>query len=280
MAVSDPAFSSKIAKLFGWTDVDGSQTSNLHHCASPGVSRSGSPTNSPISSPTTARCDGCEDRRDDGATRALQAGSGAYSGKIVVHSVSDANKEKFNGLKALDLPDVAVLGDGSNRSSSKDGRKQSSPCGTTGLAVPLIFDPSNNQGTTTAECPRCMQLHHELEMALTDRTLAEAELVSLRRAISLVDPTWETESAGGATSRQVRDRGVEPGVGESEDGDAEKTTPLSSSGIIDNDLDLHDELGWLEKLAHLGDDVAAPYIFGQAEDSLGLPMLQVGHHFP
>lgn len=251
LAVSDPAFSGKIAKLFGWMDAVGGQTSNPSLCVSPALSRSASP----ISSPSTARRTGCEDRLDDGATLAILEGSREFSENDVADVVSGTTTgEMSNSLKVADLPTVAALGDGPDRSSSKEYRKLSSPFGgTAGSAVPLIIDPSNNQETAITACPRCMQLRQELETALTDRTLAEVELVSMRRTISL----------------------IEPGVAESEDDGAEKTSPLSPSGTTDNDLDLRDELDRLERLVSLREDGAAPYIDGKVGDGGGLPILQV-----
>lgn len=270
LAISNPAFSSKIAKLFGWTDVVRSQANNSPPCLSPELSRSGSPINSPITSPTAARHSDDQDRQEDGHT--------------VADIVSDTDREIFNSLKtAVDLRDVAVLANRPDRSSAKDYHKQSSPpCETTGSAVPLIVDFSNNQETAIAGCPRCMHLRQELEIAFADRTLAEAELVSMRRTISLVDPAWEPESAGGAASLHARHRGlsVEPGAGESEDSGAEKAAPLSSSGTTDNDLDLRDELGRLENLVSVGEDCPPPDICEKAEDGVGIPILQVCHHFP
>lgn len=43
-------------------------------------------------------------------------------------------------------------------------------------------------------CPRCERLQHELEVALTDRTLAEVELVSLRRMFQSPDHSGKEEN--------------------------------------------------------------------------------------
>lgn len=269
LAISNPAFSSKIAKLFGWTDVVGSPTNDSPLFISPELSRSGSPINSPITSPTAARRNEDEDRQEGGATRA--------------DILPDTKREISDSLKTTkDLRDVTVLANGPHRSSTKDCQTQAlPPCETIDSAMPLIVDSNNNQETAIAACPRCMNLRRELEMALADRTLAEAELVSMRRTILLVDPAWEFESAGGATNQHaIYERfSVEPGVGESEEYGAEKTAPLSPLGTTANDLDLRGELGRLENVVSVGEDSPSPDIFEKAEDGVGLPTLQVCHYF-
>lgn len=278
LAVNDPAFSGKIAKLFGWTDVVGSQTNNSPLFVSPELSRTGSPINYPTSSPTATCPTGREDRRDDGAIRVF---TGGCSENNLADVVSDDTTRMSNSLIAVDSPHIAVLADGPDRNSRKDYQEHTSPsCRTTAVAPALlIVNPSNNEETTIKGCPQCTQLTHELEMALTDRTLAEAELVSMRKTFSLGGPGWEFESAGGAASQHARDKrlSVEPGVRESEDDDAEKTAPLSSSGATDNDFDLRDEVGRLEKLVSLGEE---PHIDEKVVDHVELPMLEVRHRFP
>lgn len=263
LAKTEPGFAGKLAKLFGWTNADRSPTSKSPLFVSPVRSRCASPIGSPR---ITHRTEG-DDWLDDAAPMATHAENGMAD---VVVGKTELSKR----LEVLDSPTV----DGTGKSNGKESQTRSPPSrGLADPAVSLITDSANKEDNAMAGCPRCMRLDRELETALTDRTLAEAELVSMRRAVSQVDTVWKCESPGGAAARQgaeqtcyMQPEGKDGAVGETKQ-------PLPHSGRIDSDLGLRDELGRLEeRLASLGEDGVAPSKVNENDmDGQGLPKLQV-----
>jgi len=219
LARNEPSFSRKIAKLFGWADAGEQPMSPRQE--SPMSSRS----TSPIGSPTA-----------NGGRKNVDIGDVGASGMANV--VTDTpNRPVVQGLST-----VALFGDGTGRSSSQKYRRRSSPPFAKADPIRSYISNSGN-----GKCPQCTQLRHELEMAITDRTLAEAEVVSTRRVISSIGTAWECEpSAGKETNQTVRN--------ESEGDAATETAPSSPSEMVDKDLNLREELGRLERFASLRDE--------------------------
>lgn len=265
LALKEPGFAGKLAKLFGWTDAGESPTSKSPFSVSPVRSRSVSP----IGSPKIAHRKGEDDCLDDTAVMATLAENG-------VEDVVVGRTEFSKRLELLDTPTVEIFGDGANKDSVNEPQtRTSASSGIYDPAVSLVVDYANKEERTAFSCPRCTKLQQELETALTDRTLAEAELVSMRRAVSQVDTAWECESSGAVDVRPETEQA------HSAQPDRE-AVPQLPSAIIDSDLGIRDELDRLqENLASLGaDGVAPPTVGGTAAEGQGVPRLQVNRQFP
>lgn len=271
LALKEPGFAVKLAKLFGWTDAGGSPTSKSPFSVSPIRSRSVSP----IGSPTNTRRKGGDDCLDDTAVIATHAEHG-------VTDVVVGRTELSKRLELLDTPTVEIFGDGASKGNGMESQARAPAlAGIADPAVSLIVDSAHKEESPRGSCPRCTRLHQELETALTDRTLAEAELVSLRRTMSQVDTAWECESSGAVNFRPETEQAHFTQPHREGDTTGEAVPPLPSA-IIDGDLGIRDELGRLEKsLASLGeDDIAPPTVDGNAVEGQGLPKLRVSHRFP
>lgn len=272
LATKEPGFAGKIAQLFGWADAGGSSRSNSPLFVSPVRSRSVSPIGSPSNT-----------RRREGSNWLDGGGPLATHPESGVADVVVGRTELSKRLDLLESPTVKVSGDEAGKGSSKESLTlPTNISGTPGPAVSLITDSAGKEGRAPVACPRCTQLHQELETALTDRTLAEAELVSMRKSISQVDAASEWESSGGAGIRHGTERARSSAIqAESDGGAAGETAPLPPSGITDSDLGLRDELGRLEdRLASLGEDGIAPSnVDEKVMDGQSLPKLQVCHQF-
>lgn len=277
LALKEPGFAGKLAKLFGWTDAGESPTSKSPFSVSPVRSRSVSP----IGSPKIAHRKGEDDCLDDTAVVATLAENG-------VEDVVVGRTELSKRLELLDTPTVEIFGDGANKDSANEPQtRTSASSGIYDPAVSLVVDSANKEESAAFSCPRCTKLQQELETALTDRTLAEAELVSMRRAVSQVDTAWECESSGAVDVRPETEQAhsaqpdresstaLYPSAGE-------EAVPQLPSAIIDSDLGIRDELDRLqENLASLGaDGVAPPTVGGTAAEGQGVPKLQVNRQFP
>ena len=255
LAKNTPSFSRKIAKLFGWADA-GEQPGMSPLQVSPASSR----PISPIGSPTAK---GGTKMLDDGAAATGYVGTGDVADFVI------SNAEPPSRLEVQDSSSVAEVGHATGRSSNQEHRRRSSPS----LAIddPMmshVSDPDDK------DCPRCRQLRHELDMAITDRALAEAELVSMRRTISSIGTAWERDlPIGNETKHTVHH--------ESEEDAARKIAPVSPSEITDKDFDLREELVQLEKLASLGGDgVPLSDAGGKVVNGHTPPQLQVSPCFP
>lgn len=264
LARKEPGFNGKLAKLFGWTDASGSTSSISPLIVSPVRSRSVSP----ICSPTNTHRKEGSDGLDDNAGREANADK-----RVEDAVVGRAELSKRLGL--LDTPNVEIFGDVAGKGSGKESQMRvSPPYGVADPAAPLTTDYANKESVTAA-CLQCTQLHQQLETALTDRTLAEAELVSMRRVMSRVDTAWECESSGGGNIRQK----AENAQSETEVDPAGDIRSLLPPGRIGGDRGLRDELDRLDaRLVIFGRSDAAPSMGeGNAVGDQGRPKLQVRH---
>lgn len=266
----EPGFAGKMAKLLGWADADASPTSKSPLCVSPVRSRSVSP----IGSPTNTRRKEGDDWMDDYAVTATHAENG-MAGVVV------GRTELFKRVELLDTPTVEIFGDVASNDTRKESAAPSSPpSGIAGTAASLVTDSVNKEESASTACPRCARLYRELETALTDRTLAEAELVSMRRAMSQVDTAWEFESSSIAGIRcgPEQPHSTQPA---NEAGASGETAPVPASGGIDSNLRLRHELGRLEEsLEALREGAAPPKADGNVMNGQGLRTLQVCHRSP
>lgn len=208
-------FAEKIAKLFGWADTPARPETSL-----------------PVSFASSVDACGKRNTLLNGA----QGGGDAYSG--YVENVSDVQIPNNEQLHSMSLgSSLKVVGD-------EDGGSRKSLTVADAMATTIV---ANNKNTT---CPRCLDLQRRLDIAVTDRTLAEAELVSLRRVIAPVDTSWEWEhgfgTEDGCTGNAMRPGGV------SEHGNIARTPPLAGAGEKDC-AGLQEELLWLGQMVSLSE---------------------------
>lgn len=280
LETAGPAFSKNIAKLFGWADSVGerkssSPTSVSPVSVSPGFSRSGSPTGSPP---------GAQRKRygnwSDDPVFCAQVGSGALvttnAADAAVAGTRDAESQQQPPSASLGVVDelgMRILEDETCTIQNALPRKQSAPAGMLYPDVPSAPDANNDEGGVVNQCPRCMRLRHERDMAITERNLVEVELVSIRREISQVDTAWDRKAE--FKSRNAVGRGDT--ASETDKGD--KTAPISPCGEADSsnhDLGLREEASRLEKLASLSEDgPPPPDLDTKGMDTEGLPVTQV-----
>lgn len=248
--IDDPVFTEKTAKLLrAADDVAGGPAINSPLSVSPATSRPASPI-------LTAASQNAVDHSLGDSTCCEKRGDGLLSERATMGDTSKPDTgdlpDSTNGNGTT--PAVAGSGDGTGNGNNWESQEESPPS-------PSIIAANSNEESTVKTCSRCIQLQHELEMALTDRTLVEAELVSLRRASSRVDTGWESESAGGAVDRkEFRDLHTGgPGVTLREVNEAENNVPRSpceEPGNNDQGVDLHVEIERLESLVSLAEEGA------------------------
>ncbi|CAN0488957.1 unnamed protein product [Ectocarpus sp. 12 AP-2014] len=243
LATDDPVLIGKTATLLrAADDVVGGPAINSPLSVSPVTSRPASPT-------LTAANENAVDHSLEDSTCCAQRGDGLLSKRDTMADTSkppdtDDLTDSNNGNGATLA--FTGCGDGTGNDNNWKSRKGSPPS-------PSIIAAKSNEESTVRTCSRCIKLQHELVTALTDRTLFEAELVSLRRASSRVDTGWEGESAGGAVDRnELRDLHTGgPGVTVRVVDEAENNVPRSPCeelGNNDQGLELHVEIERLEIL--------------------------------
>ncbi|CAM9973308.1 unnamed protein product, partial [Ectocarpus sp. 8 AP-2014] len=256
LATDDPVFIGKTTKLLrAADDVAGGPVINSPLSVSPVTSRPASPI-------LTAANQNAVDHFLEDSTCCAKRDDGLLSERDTMADTSkppdtDVLTDSNNG-NGTTLA-FTGCGDGTANDNNWESRKGSPPS-------PSIIAAKSNEESTMRTCSRCVKLQHELVTALTDRTLVEAELVSLRRASSRVDTGWEGESAGGAVDRK-------------ELGDLHTGGPGVTARVVDdaenNDqgLDLLVEIERLESLVSRADQ-GAPLsdLDAIAVDSEGLQM--------
>ncbi|CBN74661.1 hypothetical protein Esi_0037_0079 [Ectocarpus siliculosus] len=271
LATDDPVFIGKTAKLLrAADDVAGGPAINSPLSVSPVTSRPASPI-------LTAANQNAVDHSLEDSTCCAKRGDGLSSERDTMADTSkppdtDDLTDSNNG-NGTTLAFTGCRG-GTANDNNWESRKGSPPS-------PSIIAAKSNEESTARTCSRCVKLQHELVTALTDRTLVEAELVSLRRASSWVDTGWEGESAGGAVDRKelgdLHTGG--PGGTVRVVDDAENNAPRSPCeelGNNDQGLDLHVEIERLESLVSRADQ-GAPLsdLDAIAVDSEGLQMQEL-----
>lgn len=150
----------KIAKLFGWTDSSQQRAQNLPTSpVSVGIADATTLDGMSVPSEGNDTCAHIHSRQDDDHTS-----ENAVSHDTVNISTEDElqharEKNIHNGGLKLQMRDSQEAGTG-------------------------IGGASNVSRNATDVCLQCVKLRQELEIAVTDRTLAEAELVTLRRVVA------------------------------------------------------------------------------------------------
>lgn len=279
LETTGPASSRTISKLFGWENSAGGQRKSLPDSISPvSVSPIFSRSGSPINSPTGGHRQRGGDWLDDTASRAqfgTETTRTQHAAGALAAGTRDPKSERqtpSERLAVVDVLDVRILEDESGNVCNGEAREQSSPSGTVGPGAPSA--PAGvDKGRALDICSRCMRLRHERDMAITERSLAEAELVSLRKKASQMD-----------TSRQCKAEfkgrhSMGPGVAMSGADSADKIAPMSPYGEADSsnhDRGLREELNRLEKGASLADDGLPPSDLElNSSNTAGLPAIQV-----
>ncbi|CAM9695254.1 unnamed protein product [Ectocarpus fasciculatus] len=266
LTADDPVLIEKTAKLLrAADDVAGGPAINSPLSASPATSRPASPI-------LTADSQNAVDHSLDDGTCCAPTGDGLLSERVTMADTNKPDADYLPDSKNGNRTTLALTGCG-------DGTENENNCDSRGSPPsPSIITAKGHEESTVRTCPRCIQLQHELDMALTDRTLVEAELVSLRRASSRVDTRWEGESAGGATDREelgdLRTGGPDVTVRTvDEAGNNSPRSPCDEPGNNDQGRDLHVEIEHLESLVSLADQ-GAPHsdLDAIAVDSEGLQM--------
>lgn len=217
-----PHFSGKMAKLFGWAGTTRSASqSSLHPISSPAIARDGSGSQRMVHDDSvTSQGNGCSVHED-----------GIY--------MADTNNRQARGEDGVSLIAADEPRNGeSRRRLSSEARANST-------------DADNID-----RCARCVELQQELDVAFTDRALAEAELVALRRTIAPADTSWELESGDGNRCTITTDENEDSGK---QDERAGRNLASSSPAATMNETKgLREELGRLERMVAQTNDGVHP----------------------
>ncbi|CAB1114924.1 unnamed protein product [Ectocarpus sp. CCAP 1310/34] len=267
LATNDPVLIGKTAKLLrAADDVAGEPAINSPRSVSPVTSRPASPI-------LTAANENTVNHSLEDSTCCAQRSDELLSERdTMAGTCKPPDTDNLTGSNNGNGTTLAFTGcgDGTGNDNNWASRKGSPPS-------PSTIAAKSNEESTVRTCSRCIKLQHDLDMALTDRTLVEAELVSLRRASSRVDTGWDGDSAGCAVDRKELGDLLKGGPGvtvrvvnEAEDN---APSPCEELGNDGRGLDIHVEIERLESLMSLADQ-GAPLsdLDAIAVDSEGLQM--------
>lgn len=178
LARSDEKFSEKLAKLFGWASSTGCSESSLHL----------TPIHSPVGGGHRSR----DDIRGDGHAPITGNGTCLHISRARVEDTAVNFTREKQTLISDNKPSCSVEPrDESGSAVDSEARETPAEVRTAVMAV--------HPAPSTA-CMSCLELHVKLQAALTDRTLAETELMSIRRSFNSED----SSPRGGNTDECTR----------------------------------------------------------------------------
>ncbi|CAM9874190.1 unnamed protein product, partial [Scytosiphon promiscuus] len=260
LETAGPASSTSIANLLGWADSADEQKSGSPHSVPPAsVTPIFSRSNSPISSPTNAR-----QKREGNWLDNAASGAQFGGGTTVIKGAADASvagarhaesqqQSPSSSHGVVQEFDAKKVKDEADNMSGGVTREQSVPSRIVFPDAPSSPDANGDEARAGYPCPRCIRLGHERDVAVTERSLAEVELVSIRRVLSQIDPTWKCKT------EVISRSSVAPGDAASENEKVNETTPmLGEGGSRNDDIRLREEAIRLEKLAPLSEDGPSP----------------------
>lgn len=217
-----PHFSGKMAKLFGWAGTTQSASqSSLHRISSPALAHDESDSQRMV--------------HDDGV-KSQGNGCNGHEDGIYVAGINNRQARGEDGV-SLVAADEPRNGESRRRLSSE--------------ATANSTDADNLD-----RCARCLALRQELDTALTDRALAEAELVALRRTTAPADTSWELESGDVNRCTKTADKKANSAKQDETAGRNLSSSPPAVS--MDETTGFREELHRLERMVAQTDDGVHP----------------------